>query len=188
MRLLSGTMLLLFILTACAPSQDGLTNDSIPLDELLDSLSLPPEGIRLLVDKSDYVLSVLSDTLVLKQYPVVFGGNPVDDKLRRGDRCTPEGEFRVRSKYLHRSWNKFIWIDYPNEASWEKHRQAKRDGIIDETAEIGGEIGIHGVPQGTDRLIDLRMNWTLGCISLKNRDIDEFYPYIRTGTPVIIRP
>jgi hypothetical protein len=92
----------------------------------------------------------------------------------------------VHTKYPHRSWDKFIWINYPTEDSWKKHRQAKRDGIIDQSAKIGGEIGIHGVPAGTDNLIDLRMNWTLGCISLKNNDINDFYPFIKAGTAVII--
>jgi len=125
--------------------------------------------------------------MILKQYPIVLGGNPVDDKLRQGDQCTPEGEFLVRAKYPHRSWDKFIWIDYPNENSWIKHKQAKQEGTIKEYEKIGGEIGIHGVPNGTDEIIDLGMNWTLGCISLKNRDINDFYPFIKKGTPVIIQ-
>jgi lipoprotein-anchoring transpeptidase ErfK/SrfK len=78
------------------------------------------------------------------------------------------------------------WINYPTEDSWKKHRQAKEDGLIDESDGIGGEIGIHGVPWNMDYLIDDRMNWTLGCISLKNDDINDFYPCILEGTLVII--
>jgi len=186
MRSVLCALLLVVPLTGGACSQDPLKNYTVALADLLDSLSVPPEGIHIAIDKSDYILSIVSDTIILKQYPVVFGRNPVDDKLRQGDRCTPEGRFRVRTKYPHRSWDKFIWIDYPTEDSWKKHRQAKRDGIIGESAGIGGEIGIHGVPAGRDNLIDLRLNWTLGCVSMKNRDINDFYPFIRTGTPVII--
>lgn len=186
MRSVLCAFILLLLLAGCACSQDSLKNYTIALNDLLDSLSIPSEGIHIAIDKSDYILSLVSDTIILKQYPVVFGRNPVDDKLRRGDCCTPEGWFRVRTKYPHKSWDKFIWIDYPTEDSWKKHRQAKLEGIIDESAEIGGEIGIHGVPAGTDKLIDLRVNWTLGCVSLKNRDINDFYPFIRPGTLVII--
>ena len=104
-----------------------------------------------------------------------------------GDRCTPEGLFYMVSKYPHESWSKFIWINYPNEDSWEKHNQAKHEGIIPENAKIGGEIGIHGVPKGMSRLIDLRLNWTLGCISMKNNDVNEIYPYLSETTEIVIR-
>ncbi len=206
MKYLIATFAFVLILTGCGRTQDpgegsGSAGDSHlnpasdadpplnysrPLSDLLDSLSITGSGIHIRIDKSNYLLSVMADSLVIKQYPVVFGGNPVDDKLRQGDNCTPEGRFRVRSKYPHRSWDKFIWIDYPTEDSWRRHRQAKLEGIIDESAEIGGQIGIHGVPRGTGAMIDLRVNWTLGCISLKNKDINDFYPYVHTGTLVII--
>jgi murein L,D-transpeptidase YafK len=164
-----------------------LVNDSIPLDEILDSMGIVPGTICLQIDKSDFILSIMTDSIVIKQYPVVLGGNPVDDKLCQGDQCTPEGRFSVRAKYPHQDWSKFIWIDYPNEDSWQKHRKAKEKGIIDEQVAIGGEIGIHGAPKGTDEIIDLGMNWTLGCISLKNKDVNEFYPFINKGTMVIIQ-
>jgi murein L,D-transpeptidase YafK len=161
-------------------------NGDHDLKILVDSLGIRNDQIRISIHKSGYRLSVFADSVLLKEYPVVFGGNPVDDKLRQGDLCTPEGEFRVRAKYPHRHWEKFIWINYPTEASWEKHRNAKREGLINESVGIGGEIGIHGVPEGTDFIIDRKINWTLGCISMKNRDVSEIYPYINVGTPVTI--
>ena len=179
---------LLFTLNCCLGSTHGeLLNYSHSLDKILDSLNIAPGSVHLHIDKSDFVLSVMADTLVVKQYPVVLGGNPVDDKLCQGDQCTPEGRFLVRAMYPHKEWNKFIWIDYPNEASWEKHRQAKEAGLLEASAGIGGEIGIHGVPRGTDRIIDIGLNWTLGCISLKNKDVDEIYAFINKGTTVIIQ-
>ncbi|MFC2098618.1 murein L,D-transpeptidase family protein [Bacteroidota bacterium] len=186
MKPLISTFTFILLLTGCVHSQDSLKNYSVSLSVLIDSLSIPGEGIHIEIDKSDYTLSIMKESMLLKQYPVVFGSDPVKDKLRQGDRRTPEGEFRVRTKYPHRSWDKFIWINYPTEDSWKKHRQAKLDGLIDESDGIGGEIGIHGVPFGSDYMIDVRMNWTLGCISLKNDDINDFYPYIREGTLVII--
>jgi hypothetical protein len=47
---------------------------------------------------------------------------------------------------------KFIWIDHPNDHSLKKHRKAKEEGIIDEHATIGGELGNHGAPKGTDHI------------------------------------
>jgi murein L,D-transpeptidase YafK len=154
---------------------------------LLDSLNFEPGIIYLHVDKSDFVLSIMVDTMVVKQYPVVLGGNPVDDKICQGDLCTPEGKFLVRATYPHKSWEKFIWIDYPNEESWKKYSRAKEEGLVREYERIGGEIGIHGVPRGTDEIIDLGMNWTLGCISLKNKDVNDIYPFVSKGTVVIIQ-
>jgi lipoprotein-anchoring transpeptidase ErfK/SrfK len=59
--------------------------------------------------------------------------------------------------------------------------------LIPQDAKIGGEIGIHGVPEGFDKLIDLKFNWTLGCVSLKNKDVDDIYPYITEHTEIIIQ-
>ena len=131
-------------------------------------------------------MDIVYDKKVIKTYPVVFGFNPFDDKLKQGDGCTPEGEFGIRAKYPHSSWSKFIWIDYPNKASWEKHAKAKKDGTISKKATIGGEVGIHGVPAGYDYIIDEKQNWTLGCISLKNKDIDDLYESIGTKTRILI--
>lgn len=129
----------------------------------------------------------MADTLALKSYPVVFGFNPVDDKLRQGDGCTPEGVFKIRAKYPNKDWSKFIWIDYPNKDSWKKFQQAKDAGIIPKDASIGGDVGIHGVPKGADYAIDEKQNWTLGCISLKNKDIDEIYNFVTNDMLIEIK-
>lgn len=158
----------------------------VDLGARIDSLGLDSSDIFLTISKTDYSLQVMADSLLLKSYPVVFGGNPVDDKLQQGDQCTPEGIFHIRSKYPHRKWSKFIWIDYPTADSWRKHQEAKANGEIPASAKIGGEIGIHGVPSGTDAIIGSRYNWTLGCISLRNEDVDEIYPFVKVGTEVRI--
>lgn len=171
----------------CTVNSRDFTNYNKSLSELLDSLELNSADISILIDKSDYKLTVLIKTIVIKEYPVVFGGNAVDDKLMEGDQCTPEGTFHIVSKYAHKTWSKFIWIDYPNSGSWKKHNAAKREGKIPESATIGGEIGIHGVPAGLDKIIDLKHNWTLGCISLKNDDVNEIYPYFTEKTVIKIQ-
>ena len=118
MKSLIAILALISSLIACGHSQDSLINYSMELPGLLDSLTIQEESIHIEIDKSDYILSIVADTVIIKQYPVVFGGNPVDDKLRQGDQCTPEGRLKVISKYPHGSWEKFIWIDYPTEDSW----------------------------------------------------------------------
>ena len=158
-----------------------------PLQRQLIHFNIDKSKISVLIDKSDFRLYVRYNEIVLKEYPVVFGKNTTDDKLMQGDNCTPEGKFNIISKYPHKEWSKFIWINYPNDKSWKKHNAAKKEGRIPRNAQIGGEVGIHGVPKGMDFLIDAKFNWTLGCISLKNKDVDEIYPFITKNTLIEIR-
>jgi murein L,D-transpeptidase YafK len=157
------------------------------LSEKMKELKLSSADITILIDKSDRTLSVLADSIELVEYSCVLGFNPVDDKKQEGDGCTPEGTFKIRSMYPHKSWGYFVWIDYPNKESWTRFNRRKRDGEIPNNATIGGEIGIHGVPSGSDSLIDNKVDWTLGCISLKEADIEDLYKSISKNTVIKIR-
>jgi murein L,D-transpeptidase YafK len=187
MRISKLHIYFLFLIASCSAQERNYINYNHELSEVLKSLNLDSEKISVFIDKSEYKLALKIDTIVLKEYPVVFGKNPLDDKLMQGDKCSPEGTFNIVSKYPHKTWSKFIWINYPNDDSWKKHNSAKHDGIIPKDAKIGGEIGIHGVPKGMDNLVDLKINWTLGCISMKNKDVDEIYPYISESTIIVIQ-
>lgn len=148
--------------------------------------NLDRDKVVLHIRKADYEMDFLYQDSILKTYPVVFGPDPVKAKIRQGDGCTPEGTFHIRSKYPHKSWSYFLWVDYPNVSSWEKFRAAIESGTIPETSTIGGDIGIHGVPEGKDFLIREKINWTLGCISLTTAGIAEIYPHIQEGTEIRI--
>jgi len=187
MRKLSLIIVILIFLQNCGFNQDRLINDSNPIHDLTDTLEIDNDEIFILIDKSDYKLSLKAGDSILKEYPVVFGGNPDDDKLMQGDQCTPEGVFAIRDKYPHKNWRKFIWIDYPNDDSWRKFNRAKKEGKIPENAKIGGEIGIHGVPDSYEYAITMKYNWTLGCISMRNNDVDEVYNTVQKGTKIIIQ-
>lgn len=166
---------------------DRLINYHAPIKNVIDSLNLNTDDLHIEIDKSDYILSVYSGRSLIKQYPIVLGSNPVDDKLIQGDCCTPEGNYRIKDKYNHNKWSRFIWIDYPNDKSNRKFNKAKRAGIIPSESTPGGDIGIHGVPENCDYLINIGENWTLGCISLKIKDINEIYEIVKIGTRVIIK-
>lgn len=180
-------LIVLSLVISCNAQEEDFKNYKRSLSEIIESEGCNESEISILIDKSDYKLTVQINKQVLKEYPVVFGENTSDDKLMEGDICTPEGDFNIITKYPHKKWSKFIWINYPNEDSWEKHNAAKRNDIIPQDAKIGGEVGIHGVPMGMDNLIDTRNNWTLGCISMKNNDVDELYPYVLNSTIISIR-
>ena len=53
------------------------------------------------------------------------------------------------------------------------------DHLVDGDMEVGGEIGIHG--NGADS------DWTLGCIALADRDIEELFMLLDLKTPVTIK-
>jgi murein L,D-transpeptidase YafK len=120
----------------------------------------------------------------LKTFPVVLGNDPLNDKLCQGDTCTPEGVYRVRAKYPHAKWDSFIWLDYPNTQNWLKFSRAKKAGKIPPEADIGGEVGIHGTEDPYRNLTGI--NWTKGCISLLNKDLQEIYPLVNNKTLVVI--
>ena len=170
-----------------SPSSTELLNYGLPLSNLVDT-PIDLSQTDILIEKSNYKLTLFYQDRPTKSYPIVLGGSPVGDKLREGDYKTPEGIFKVRDLYPHSQWSKFIWLDYPNQESWRKHLAAKKSGKIELSDTIGSEIGIHGVPKNNDSLIDRKTNWTWGCISLKNQDVDELYGAIQVGTTITIVP
>ncbi|MGX5818319.1 L,D-transpeptidase family protein [Chitinophaga lutea] len=157
----------------------------------LNPARIDQNKVFLLIDKSDYRLYLYEDVTLLKIYKVVFGSADQRDKFIQGDRRTPDGTFRILSKRFDNRWSRFLHLDYPNDISYQKFHQRQASGAIGRNADIGGGIGIHGVEYGTgirDSYVDQRINWTLGCISLKNGDVNELYDVVKVGTPVVIRP
>jgi len=149
---------------------------------------------RILIEKADHRLTVFDGNRPVKTYRCAVGAGR-GDKTREGDRCTPEGQFRVCVKNPASNYTRALGLDYPNA---EDARRGLRDGLItrarhDAIVEavsqgrrppwntpLGGEIMIHGAGQGRD--------WTRGCIALDDADILELYPAIGLHTPVTILP
>ncbi len=184
--LVATTLLISISWVSCINNSEEPIADIKPIQTIIDSLGLSNKYVWVYVDKSDYKLTVFIDSQEIKTYNMVLGFNPVDDKKREGDGCTPEGTFELIDLYPHAKWSKFMWIGYPNAESWWKFEANKEAGLVSDTYGIGGEIGIHGVPEGMDHLIDDGNNWTLGCISLKNKDVDELYSVVKKGTKIVI--
>lgn len=150
-------------------------------------ISGPIGSVYVIVDKSDYELQVFDEEGWYATYPVVFGSKSLDDKMMEGDRKTPEGNFKITHKRPHDKWHKILMIDYPNKESWAKFTRRKEQGIIPKSAKIGGSIGLHGTWPNDNIVVDDYTNWTQGCISLRNADIDEIFQFLNPGTRVIIR-
>ena len=147
----------------------------------------PSGSVSIIVDKSDYELSVYDAKGWYATYPVVFGNNSLDDKKIAGDKNTPEGSFRIVNKRVHDKWDRFLGLDYPTQESWFKFKKRKERGEIPGDASIGGGIGIHGTWPHEDFVVDKYKNWTLGCISMKCSDVEELYSFTPVGTRVTIR-
>lgn len=202
MRVLTGLLLAAMVVLATwehstLAENNPLVPDQVerPIDEpmveprslrsIIDDLGWSSDDLRIHVDKSDREMGIWVRDSLIKTYTIVLGLSPVGDKQMEGDRKTPEGTFTFRDKYPHKDWHKFVWVDYPNEESWQKFKQRKKDGIIPNDARIGGEIGIHGVPKGMDDWVEKGNDWTFGCIGMKNADLDELYPFISKNSTVI---
>ena len=78
-------------------------------------------------------------------------------------------------------------LDYPTRESWQKFNQRKAQGLIPANAKIGGGIAIHGTWPNDNIVVDDFTNWTNGCVSLRNVDMDDIFSFIPVGTKVIIR-
>jgi murein L,D-transpeptidase YafK len=147
----------------------------------------PIGSVSIVIDKSDYELSIYDDKGWYATYPVVFGNNSLADKKMEGDKNTPEGSFKIASKRVHDKWSRFLAIDYPTRESYDKFNRRKEKGEIPANARIGGGIGIHGTWPHEDFVVDRYKNWTLGCISMKCSDVQEIYKYSNVGTRVTIK-
>ncbi len=165
--------------------RESYLNYGIPLDQLIPK-PIYNNHFSILIQKSSYTLFLKYEGRVVKSYPCVFGPDPIQDKLRQGDNRTPEGNFTISEIREHFIWGYFLEFDYPTFESWDKHFIAKSYGVIPQDADIGGSVGIHGVVDGLEHLIDTKNNWTEGCVSIKNTDVNELARYLAVGTPVKI--
>lgn len=142
--------------------------------------------VTIQVSKSQYYVAVMYRKKMIRIYKAVFGPKPLMDKCMEGDRCTPEGWFKIANKNPRSQYNKFLGLDYPNDSTIAHFNKLKEKGAVPKTARIGGSVGIHGIWKNGDDMIELGVGWTDGCIALKNKDIDDLYDLVGVGTRVQI--
>jgi murein L,D-transpeptidase YafK len=142
----------------------------------------------IIIKKSDYELKVFDDEGWYATYPIVFGSKDLSDKMRQGDKKTPNGKFKIILKKLHPKWGPELLLDYPNEESFQKFRERKQKGLVPKNASIGDGIAIHATRPEEEWTIDNFYNWTDGCISVKYTEMKDLFSYIPIGTEVTILP
>jgi L,D-peptidoglycan transpeptidase YkuD (ErfK/YbiS/YcfS/YnhG family) len=145
------------------------------------------DSVMVMVDKTKYSVRVYYKRRVVRNYKAVFGPNPKQNKCMEGDRCTPEGWFKITNKNPQSKYNKFMLLSYPNDSAQIRFNKLKHDGLIPKGARIGGDIGIHGIWKGGDDMIELGVGWTDGCVALKNKDVEELFTMVGVGTRVYIK-
>lgn len=141
----------------------------------------------IIVDKSDYELKVYDDEGWYATYPIVFGSRDLGDKMREGDKKTPDGQFKVILKKMHPKWGPELLLDYPNDISYQRFNQRKQKGMVPRNAKIGGGIAIHATRPEEEWTVDNFYNWTDGCVSVKYTEMKDLFSYIPVGTPVTIQ-
>lgn len=155
------SLVLLAALGACAPSKFRTYTG--------------PEVTRVVVYKAERRMDLLHYGTVLKSYRVQLGGQPFGHKEREGDRRTPEGDYIIDRRNPNSAFHLSIGIDYPNEAD---RAHATANGW-----RPGGDIFIHGRGPRFQRA---RGDWTDGCISVTDRQMEDIYAMVRNGTPITI--
>ncbi|MFA5536826.1 MAG: L,D-transpeptidase [Bacillota bacterium] len=158
----------------------------------------------LYISKSKCRLTLYEGGIVLKSYSIAMGQNFLEGaKEREGDRRTPEGRYFITEKRVvfppkKLLGSRWLGISYPAKGDVER---GYSEGILSEEeylalmrlveegeplpqkTPLGGEIGVHG-----GHAFGKEFTWTLGCVALTNHDIEEIYPFLPIGTPVIIIP
>lgn len=169
-------------------AQTGLPRRAIALNnvtvESLKSKPLPADAIvdSLCLIKSKRQLWVFQKGKPLKIYQVALGTNPTGAKQFRGDGKTPEGHYYITDRTNKSKFYMSLGISYPN-AQDTKFAASKGKST-------GGDIRIHGWPNGyTEKDAKyLIPDWTLGCIAVTNKEIEELYRAVVIGSPILLLP
>src|SRR5438067_7990562 len=158
----------------------------------------PPSTLNqpsIIVKKAERKLYLYSGNKLVRTYRVVLGLSPIGNKVREGDRRTPEGDFYIFTKNSKSAFYLSLGLSYPNAAHAQR---GLRDGLITkaqydeimralqakrrppQNTALGGDIYIHGNGAQSD--------WTWGCVALENEDIRELFEAAKVGMTVTIEP
>ncbi|WPP00858.1 L,D-transpeptidase family protein [Pseudomonas sp. HR96] len=183
-------LLAVFCMTCASLCSAAFTQTLVtkPVDQLKqDVVIAAPVGApgaidKVLVLKSAHKLQLMSRGEALKTYHVSLGKAPRGPKEREGDRRTPEGFYWLDWRKTSDRFNLAIHVSYPN---LHDAAQARAQNV-----DAGGMIMIHGTPVD-DNYPEWYFNtldWTDGCIAMKNDDMREVWGLVRDGTMIEIRP
>lgn len=137
---------------------------------------------RIVVNKARRELLLFRGGQIIRTYTVSLGRAPVGAKQRQGDGKTPEGSYSISGRNPRSSFHLSLRVSYPSRADRER---ARREGV-----DPGGDIMIHGIPNGQapGDVNHPRSDWTEGCIAVTDPEIEEIWRLVPNGTPIQINP
>lgn len=135
-----------------------------------------PTVTSVVINKGARRMYLMHNETVLKKYKFDLGFAPAGAKQIEGDGKTPEGTYIIDRVNPNSAFHLSLGISYPNAAD---RAEAKALG-----KKPGGAIFIHGQPNKFKAKGD---DWTAGCIAVKNREIEQIYAMVRTGTVISLR-
>lgn len=136
-----------------------------------------PEVTQVVVSKSQRRMYLLHHDRVLEDYDIGLGFAPVGHKQVEGDGRTPEGLYFIDRRNPNSAFHLSIGISYPNEQDMALAAALGKSP--------GGDIFIHGKPK---KYKSAPRDWTWGCISVSDREMEWIYAMVRDGTPISINP
>jgi hypothetical protein len=171
--------------------------DPPQVDEDIDPglpVTAPLTSPKIVIKKAQKKLLLYSEEKLIRTYPIKLGLNPVGDKIRQGDKRTPEGSYYICIKNPKSKYHLSLGLSYPGIEDAERGLEQKlitekdynriieritRKSIPPWDTPLGGEIFIHGGAE--------TWAWTYGCVALNNKDIEELFKVIAVGTEVVIQ-
>ena len=136
-----------------------------------------PEVTRIVIYKAERRMMLLHADDVLTEHKIDLGFAPNGAKQFEGDGRTPEGRYFIDRRNPDSSFHLSIGISYPNAEDIAAARAAGKPP--------GGDIFIHGQAKPLQRR---GTDWTAGCISVSNREIEKIYAMVKNGTVIEIYP
>lgn len=163
MRLLRALLVIAvaFGLSACASKFRSYNGPSVTLVE---------------VHKAERKMYLLHNSKVLKTYDIDLGFAPAGHKQFEGDGKTPEGIYYISHRNPNSDYHLSLGISYPNDTDRAFAAAAGKP--------TGGDIFIHGGPLRKNA----RADWTAGCISVSDKQMEVVYSMVKPNTPIRILP
>ena len=161
------------------------SHKALSTEEILEIIKTKPVT-SIEVFKNQRVLLLKSNQDVIRRYPMRLGFNPEGHKHFENDGKTPEGVYSIDWRNSQSAYYKSLHISYPDAQDIAYAKQHNQP--------TGGDIMIHGsVPKS---LLSMpfsstympHKDWTLGCIAVRNSDIDEIWQFVPNHTKIIIYP
>lgn len=161
------------------------------------------DKIEIVVSRSAHTLSIMKGDLTLEKFKVAFGSGGKKGKQKEGDYTTPKGTYMINKIKDSSNFHIFMLLNYPN---IDDAKRAFMDSLISrrqyraillaqlegrlppQNTALGGAIGIHGIGIETEEKLEIHeyVDWTKGCIAMRNDEIETLRRYIVPGTRVSI--